>query len=90
MARPLARAATLLGEYDEAEAWFEIAHDLDARLPAPFWVALGQLDHADLCLTRRADGDLDRALDLATTAAATAAELGFAGLAKRAAALAFP
>ena len=87
VARPLARAATLLGDYDQAEDWFAIAHDIHARLQAPFWTALGQLDHADLCLARRADGDLERARDSSTTAAATAAEYGCAGLTKRAAAL---
>jgi hypothetical protein len=50
-------------------------------------MALGQLDHADLCLARRADGDLERARELATTAAATAAEYGCAGLTRRAEAL---
>ena len=43
-----------------------------------------QLDHADLCLARRADGDLERARQLVTTAAATAAEYGSAGLTRRA------
>jgi hypothetical protein len=51
----------------------------------PNWTARGQLDHADLCLTRRADSDLQRARDLATTAAATAAEYGCEGLSRRAA-----
>jgi class 3 adenylate cyclase/tetratricopeptide (TPR) repeat protein len=85
IARPLARAATLLGDYDRAEEWFAIGHDIHARLDAPFWTARGQLDHADLCLARRADGDIERARELATTAAATAAEYGCAGLTKRAA-----
>ena len=84
IARPLARAATLLGDYDQAEEWFAMAHEIHARLHAPFWTALGQLDHADLCLARRADGDVERARELATTAAATAAEYGCAGLTKRA------
>ena len=87
IARPLARAATLLGDYDQAEEWFAIAHDIHDRLQAPFWTALGQLDHADLCLARRADGDLERARELVTTAAATAAEYGCAGLTRRADAL---
>ncbi len=87
IARPLARAATLLGDYDHAEEWFAIAHDIHRRLEAPFWTARGQLDHADLCLARRADGDVERARDLATTAATTAAEFGCAGLTKRAEAL---
>ncbi len=87
VARPLARAATLLGDYDQAEEWFAIAHDIHARLQAPYWTAHGQLDHADLCLARRADGDLERARELATTAGATAAEYGCAGLTRRADAL---
>ena len=84
VARPLARCATLLGDYDQAEEWFAIAHDIHERLEAPFWSALGQLDHADLCLARRADGDPERARELVTTAAATAAEYGCAGLTRRA------
>jgi len=87
LARPLARAATLLGDYDQAERWFAIAHDIHGRLQAPYWTALGQLDHAELCLARRADGDVQRASELVTTATATATEYGCAGLTKRAEAL---
>jgi class 3 adenylate cyclase len=87
LARPLARAATALGEFDQAERWFDLAHDLHARLRAPFWIARAQLDHADLCLARRADGDRERARELITTAAATAAEFGCGGLTRRADAL---
>jgi class 3 adenylate cyclase/tetratricopeptide (TPR) repeat protein len=87
IARPLARAATLLGDYDQAEEWFATAHDVHARLRTPYWTALGQLDHADLCLARRADGDLERARELINTAAATAAKYGCAGLTRRADAL---
>jgi class 3 adenylate cyclase/tetratricopeptide (TPR) repeat protein len=87
VARPLGRASTLLGDYDQAERYLVIAHDLHARLQAPFWTARGELDHADLCVARHANGDLQRARDLSTVAAATAAEYGCAGLCKRAAAL---
>jgi tetratricopeptide (TPR) repeat protein len=87
VARPLARAATVIGDYDRAEAWFETAHDIDTRLQIPFRVALGQLDHADLCLVRGADGDRFRARAFASTAAATAQKYGCAGLSSRAAAL---
>lgn len=84
IARPLARCATLLGDHDRAEQWFAVAHGIHERLRAPFWTALGQLDHADLCLARRADGDLARARELVTTAAATSADHGCAGLTRRA------
>ncbi len=84
VARSLARCATLLGDYDRAEAWFAIAHGTHERLRAPYWTALGQLGHAELCLARRTDGDLERARELVTTAATTAAEYGCAGLTRRA------
>jgi tetratricopeptide (TPR) repeat protein len=84
VARPLARAATLLGDYDQAEAWFATAHDIHHRLQAPYWTARGQLDQVDLCLARRAAGDLERARQLITTAAVTAAEFGCGGLTRRA------
>jgi class 3 adenylate cyclase/tetratricopeptide (TPR) repeat protein len=84
LARPLARAAAVLRNYDQAEQWFETAHNLHARLQAPFWTARGQLDHADLCLARRANADLQHGWELATTAAATASEYGCAGLTRRA------
>jgi class 3 adenylate cyclase/tetratricopeptide (TPR) repeat protein len=87
VARPLARAAAFLGDYGRAEAWFAIAHDIHARLEAPFWTALGQLDHADLCLSRLGDGDAERARELTRTAAVTAVEYGFAGLTTRATAV---
>jgi len=87
VARPLARAATMLGDYDQAEQWFATAHDIHTKLQAPFWIATGQLDHAELCLARRADGDVQRASELVTTATATATEYGCAGLTKRAEAL---
>lgn len=87
IARPLARAATVLGDFDQAEQWFAIAHDVHAQLRAPFWTARGQLDHADLCLARQANGDLERARAFVTTASAAADTYGYAGLARRADAL---
>ena len=61
VARPLARAATMLGDYDQAEQWFATAHDIHTKLQAPFWTATGQLDHAELCLARRGEGDIENA-----------------------------
>ncbi len=84
VARPLARAATLLGDYGRAEEWFAIAHDAHARLQAPYWIARTQLDHADLCVDRRDDGDMERARNFAEAAATTAAKYNCAGLEKRA------
>jgi hypothetical protein len=52
IARPLARGATLLGDYDRAEEWIGVAHEIHVRLQAPFFIALGQLDHADRATNR--------------------------------------
>jgi tetratricopeptide (TPR) repeat protein len=87
VARPMARAATMLGDYDQAEQWFATAHDIHTKLKAPYWTAFGQLDHADLCLARQADGDVEHGRQLATAAATTATEYGCAGLTTRAAAM---
>lgn len=83
-ARPLARAATVVGDYDQAEEWFAVAHDTHRRLEAPFWMTFGLLDHADLCLARRENGDLERARHFATTASTTARTYGCDALAERA------
>jgi hypothetical protein len=87
VARPLARVAALVGQHADAERNFVLAHDVHTRLHAPYWFARGQLDHADLCMTRVDEGDQERARHLATTAAVTAADYGCAALSKRAAAL---
>jgi hypothetical protein len=87
LARPLARAATVIEHYDDAEQWFATAHDLHTRLQAPFWLAKGQLDHADLCIARHDQGDVEQARELITVAGTTATEYGCAGLVKRANAL---
>ncbi len=87
VARPIARAATLLGDHERAEQWFAIAHEIHERLASPYWIALGRLDHADLCLARRDDGDLERASELVAMAATAADEYGFRSLARRADAL---
>jgi hypothetical protein len=88
IARPLGRAATLLGDFGKAEEYFGIAHETNGALKAPFWTAHCQLDHADLCMARREDGDPQRARDFVAAASATAAAYGYAGLARRADALA--
>ncbi len=64
-----------------------MTHDIHARIQAPFFSALGRLDHADLCLTRLVGADIGRARDLATAAATIAADYGCAGLTRRAATL---
>lgn len=56
VARRLGLLGTPLRRDDDAERWFEVVHDIHGRLRTPFWTALGQLDHADLLLSRPTDG----------------------------------
>jgi class 3 adenylate cyclase len=82
-ARALGLIDHLIGDHEPAAAWFEQALAMHERLEAPFWIAITQLDLADLLLDRAGDGDAERAGELRASAVATARELGFAGLERR-------
>ena len=82
-ARALGLIDHLLGDHDQAAAWFEQALQMHERLEAPFWTTVTQLDLADLLSDRAQPGDAERAVDLRATALATSRELGFAGLERR-------
>jgi class 3 adenylate cyclase/tetratricopeptide (TPR) repeat protein len=86
----LARLATQLGRFDEAEEHFEKAVGYGERLQAVYWTMRTLLDHADLCVARGAPGDDERARELATRARDTSREFGFAGLEARADAMLSP
>lgn len=81
MARPLGRAAHLLGRLEEAHAHFKAALDLSVRIAAPYWEACTQLDYADVLKDL---GGHDEAHQLVAKAVATANHFGFVGLARRA------
>ncbi|WP_426571389.1 ATP-binding protein [Aquihabitans sp. McL0605] len=83
--RPLGRLAQVLGDLDAADAHLQAALDVHQRLQAPYWVALTQLDLADLCAERAGKGDAARAAELTAVARATARTYGYAGLERRAA-----
>src|SRR5262249_2039658 len=76
VSRSLGGLATLLGRYEEAERHFEAALELNARIRARIWVAHTQHDYARMLPARGAPGDHDKAAALATTALATARQVG--------------
>ncbi len=84
--RYLGLCSVATGDLDAAIALFEVAIDENERLRSPLYAAHTRLDLAD-ARRRRADaGDIDAAHSLARAAAATAAALGLARVARRAAA----
>ena len=85
-ARPLAALAATIGQWDDAEAHFQAAIDLNSRLGARPWLARTELAYAQMLLARCAKGDAERAHDLLQSALATARSLGMTTLAQRASA----
>lgn len=81
--RFLGQLATTLGRWDDAEAHFKHALDLNERMDAKPWVAHTQFQYAEMLLRRgkredaiRANGLIDEALDMAR-------QLGMHGLLSR-------
>jgi tetratricopeptide (TPR) repeat protein len=81
--RPLGMLATTMGRWGEAEAHFQAALDLNARLGARTWLARTELRYAQMLLARRRDGDAEDARMLLKQAHATAASLGMRNLAEQ-------
>jgi tetratricopeptide (TPR) repeat protein len=82
--RPLGRLATTVGLWEDAEAHFEAALDLNARLGARPWLARTEHGYAQMLLARRQAGDAERARGLLRRAVGTARELGMTTLAEQA------
>jgi tetratricopeptide (TPR) repeat protein len=80
----LARLATVLGRYDDANGLFERADAQLRALDAPYLQARNQVDWARLLRTNGSDGDLRRARELLDEALTTAATFGCAGVERRA------
>ena len=81
--RTLGQLATVTGRFDDAEAHFRRADELNRRAMAAPFVARTQIDYAEMLLTRRRPGDITRAEALLGAAGATAEELGLGGLEQR-------
>ncbi len=75
---------SVLGRYDEADAHFAKAAELNARGQMKFAAAVTQLQWGRMLSARGGPGDLERARDLLARANDTAARRGYASIARRA------
>jgi hypothetical protein len=82
-ARYLAMLAALMRDYDDAQARFEDAIAMNARMGARPWQAHAQFELGAMLLGRATPGDRERALELIGNARETAASLGMIRLARR-------
>jgi tetratricopeptide (TPR) repeat protein len=77
--------ATVLGRYDEADAYFARASAFNDRAGAKFFAARTNLLWGKVLAERQAKGDTERARDLLTKAHTAAADHGYASVERRAA-----
>ncbi len=77
--------ATVLGRYDEADAYFAHAAAFNDRANAKFFAARTNLSWGKMLAERDAPGDNERARDLLTKAHTAAAAHGYANVERRAA-----
>ena len=76
IARLLGSLAALLGRYSEAEAHFEKALEMNARIRARVWMCHTQHEYARMLLARGNPGDREKATELSALALAAAREIG--------------
>jgi hypothetical protein len=76
--------ATVLGRYDEADAYFTHAATFNDRAGAKFYAASTNLSWGAMLVERNAPGDTERARDLLTKAQTAAANHGYADIERRA------
>jgi tetratricopeptide (TPR) repeat protein len=77
--------ATVLGRYDEADAYFANSAASSARAHAKFFAAQTDLLWGKMLAERGAPGDLEKARDLLTKAQTVAADNGYGNVERRAA-----
>ncbi|WP_050931570.1 adenylate/guanylate cyclase domain-containing protein [Aestuariivita boseongensis] len=82
-ARRLGSLAALMGSWEDCEAMFETALDVDRRMHAPPWLAHSKAAFAAALRRRGRKADLRRAIVLEAEALATARELGMVALTAR-------
>ena len=76
--------ATVLGRYDEADAYFAKASATSARIGAKFFAACTNLSWGKMLSERGALGDTDKARNLLTEARVAAVDHGYANIERRA------
>jgi len=84
LAHYLGALATVLGRYDEAEAFFDTADRWNDAARAPFMASRTQLERGRMLLRRSGAGDGDRARALLEDARRSADARGFAGVRRQA------
>ena len=80
VADALGRLATVLGHYQEADLYFDLAEDLNTNFEAPFFIALTKVNRAEMQLQRDAPADKHKASQNLRTASEIARRHGFAGI----------
>ncbi len=78
--------ATVLGRYDEADAYFTQSSASSARMSAKFYGAITDLDWGCMLGERQAEGDTEKARDLLRKAHSAATAHGYGDVERRAAA----
>jgi hypothetical protein len=78
--------ATVLGRYEEADAYFAQSAAFSARVGAKFFAARTDFLWGRMLAERRAPGDIEKARDLLTKAHTTAVTNGYGTVERRAAA----
>ena len=78
---------TVLGRFDEGEAYFAKAAAAHERIGAPTWLARTRLEWARMLLSRARLGDVEMARDLVQQSLSTARQLGLPNVERRAVAL---
>ena len=79
--------ATVLGHYDEADAYFAQSSAMNDRMGAKFFAALTDIMWGKMFAERKAPGDPERARELLTKSHLTAVAHGYANVQRRATAL---
>ena len=80
VADALGRLETVLGNFDRADEYFDIADTVNERLDAPFFIALTKLHRADMQIRRDAARDREQSTALLVDVLEIACRHGFAGI----------
>ena len=86
VSQSLGGLAAVLCRYDEADAYFVQSAALSARMEAKFYIAMTDLLWGTMLAKRKAEGDVEKAVDLLTKAQAAGVAYGYGNIERRAAA----
>ena len=85
VARSLGGLATILGRYNEADAYFAYSAASSERAGAKFFATQTDLSWGRMLAERRSPGDIEKTRDLLTRAHSAAADHGYGNIERRAA-----